>query len=562
MVIKHYISVFLLLLFFCACSKSSAEKGGGGDNPPEEPVSGNIRGKVLNTSGSPIEGVVVSDGLNCTKTNSRGEWGLTSDLAKTDYVFVSTPSLYSAPLENGTPVFWKFLSDLTPSGEQYLDVNFTLYKLSTPERFSIIIYADPQPRKTTAGYDNIGYHSLDCCNDMYKDMKEFVSGIPDRPVYGIGLGDIVHRDLSLLPQHKSGMASTGIRNYNVIGNHDHDVSKTTDDRDAARPFEAVLGPANYSLNLGDLHIVVLDNMIAPLVDGIISDDCNDGLTDDIWQWLQNDLAFVPSNRTIMVCAHSPMFRLIGGKDRTAKHSADYKRLLSSFEKVHAWAGHNHCSLNYVNTADPRIESHIVTRVTGDLWTNEYLGSNGTPRGYVFFDYSNGKYTWRFKPIFYQTGAFTGTYGGGGKKPDYVYREWDYDATGKAVMRNGGNALDGDYQMQVFAPGTYGDSYLYVNVFLWDELWDVPKFIMGSVPRKMTRVVAPSGGDPDCRYSCANREIKEFYKTNNSHLATASYGFTPSNTESMFRVFVDSEHGSGTVSVRDRFGNIYSSSVSW
>lgn len=556
-----------LLLVLAACSKESTSSEGGssgGGSGSDTPVSGNIQGKVVTTSGSPISGVVVSDGLHCTKTNSKGEWGLDADLSNTDYVFVSTPSDYSAPLVNGTPVFWKFLSDLTPGTDgKYEGVEFKLEKLSRPEKFTVILYADPQPRYKTAGYDNLAYHALDCCSDMYKDMKEYVSDITSGAVYGIGLGDIVHRELGLLSKHREGMASTGLRNYNVIGNHDHDVTKTTDDRDAARPYEAILGPANYSFNIGNLHVVVLDDMIAPLVSGKISDSCNTGLTDEIWTWFENDMSFVPKDRIIMLCAHSPMFRVLGGSERTAaRHYTDYKNLLSKYSKVFAWAGHTHSTLNYVNTAAPVIETHTLTRVTGELWTNEYLGANGTPRGYLVFDYDNGSYKWHFKPIFYQQGSFTGSNGGNNTKPSYTYRDWDY-SSGKAVMKSGGASLDEGYQMQVFTPGTYGDKYLYVNVFMWDELWDVPKFTIGGVPSKMSRVTKSNGGK-DLMYSYALREIREFYVANNTVLGGSGneYSFETGNLESLFRIYVAEEHGSGTVSVKDRFGNTYSSSITW
>lgn len=556
-----------LLLVLAACSKESTSSEGGssgGGSGSDTPVSGNIQGKVVTTSGSPISGVVVSDGLHCTKTNSRGEWGLDADLSNTDYVFVSTPSDYSAPLVNGTPVFWKFLSDLTPGTDgKYKGVEFKLEKLSRPEKFTVIIYADPQPRNKTAGYDNLAYHALDCCSDMYKDMKEYVSDITSGAVYGIGLGDIVHRELGLLSKHREGMASTGLRNYNVIGNHDHDITKTTDDRDAARPYEAILGPANYSFNIGNLHVAVLDDMIAPLVDGKISDTCNTGLTDEIWTWFENDMSFVPKDRIIMLCAHSPMFRVLGGSERTAaRHYTDYKNLLSRYSKVFAWAGHTHSTLNYVNTAAPVIETHTLTRVTGELWTNEYLGANGTPRGYLVFDYDNGRYKWHFKPIFYQQGSFTGSNGGNSTKPSYTYRDWNY-SSGKAVMKSGGASLDEGYQMQVFTPGTYGDKYLYVNVFMWDELWDVPKFTIDGAPSKMSRVTKSNGGK-DLMYSYALREIREFYVANNTVLGGSGNGYTfeTGNLESLFRIYVAEEHGSGTVSVKDRFGNTYSSSITW
>ena len=555
----------VILTVAVSCKKDP--DGNGGDKPEPSVITGNIQGTVVSSTGTPLEGVVVSDGLHCTKTNSKGEWGLEADLDNTDYVFVSTPSDHSAPLVDGTPVFWKSLKDLTPKDGKYLDVKFTLDKLSRADRFSILIYADPQPRSKGAGYDNMGYHALDCCADMYRDMKEYVSTLTGRPVYGIGLGDIVHRSPNLLTQHKAGFADAGVRNYNVIGNHDHDTETVfpanTPEKIAAGKFEAVLGPVNYSFNLGDLHIVVLDNMICPQeTNGKFSDNCKNGLRDDIWQWLQNDLQYVSKDKTLMVCAHSPMFRLTGGSNRTAQHSADYRDLLSKYKKVLHWAGHVHLSLNYVDVNNPVIESHSVTRVTGELWTNEYLGSNGTPRGYIVFDYDGGAYKWHFKPIYYQTGAFTGTYTthDKGKQPDYTWRDWDY-VNGKAIMRTTGKPLDESYQMQVFAPGSYpgsdGEKYLYANIFLWDELWEEPKLYINSVPKKMTRVV-----DKNYMYTPATREIREFYNTYNSYLAGDDYEFSSSNTESVFRVFVDAEHGSGTVKVKDRFGNTYSSDITW
>ena len=220
-------------------------------------------------------------------------------------------------------------------------------------------------------------------------------------------------------------------------------------------------------------------------------------------------------------------------------------------------------MNYVNKSDPTIESHSLTRVTGDLWTNEYLGSNGTPRGYTVFDYDGGSYKWYFKPIYYQTSAFSGSYGGPSAPPEYKWRDWDY-VGGRAYLRGTDPAkpLDDSYQMQVFAPGTYaaGTRYLYANIFLWDNLWELPKFTMNGKLYTMTHVT-----DRNYWYSLANKEIKEYYKANNTHLAADSYGFDPKNTETIFSAYLPEdavEHGSGKVTVKDRFGNTYSSDITW
>ena len=551
-------SSFLLVLTACGEKENtgtSGSGGSGGTTPKTYTISGTVKG----SDGNLLGGVVVSDGINCVKTDSKGKFYLDSDLASTDLVFVSTPSGYSAPVKDGHANFWKFLKDVPKGTDGKYVVDFTLNKIANPERYTVFIFADPQPRKKSANYDNIAYHSLDCCNDMYRDMKELAATMKDRPVYGIGLGDIVHRELSLLDAYKTGMTTTGITNYNVIGNHDHDVSKP-DDYTAGKAFEAKMGPLNYSFNLGGMHYLMLDNMISPDEStGIARDECATGFTADIWQFIQNDLAHVPTTTPLMVCAHSPMVRGQNGNMRSGPYLSDFRALLSKYPKAYVWAGHSHSTYNYVDKANPVIETHTLSRVTGALWTNEYLGANGTPRGYTVFEYDNGDISWKFKPIFYQSGAFTGTYGGGtGTPPDYVYRDWNY-VDGRAVMKSGSKPLDGSYQMQVFTPGTYPapyNEYLYVNVFLWDELWSAPRFTMDGDVYVMKRVT-------DTKYSMSDWSITSFYH----NYKNISGDFNPddhlNNVDSMFRVYLDGvEHGHGKVSVVDRFGNEHSMTVSW
>ena len=556
----RYFSIFLFALGLLA---AFGEKPVTPTPPgPVTPGSYTVSGAVLLDDGTPLAGVTVSDGYACTVTDDQGKYYLDSDFSQRDYVFVSTPSHASAPVVGGLPVFWKFYKDLEKGSDgRYSGVNFTLNKIARPDFFTIFIFADPQPRSRSAGYDKMAYHSLDCCNDMYRDMKELRATMTDRPVYGIGLGDIVHRELTLMPQYIKGMADAGVVTYNVIGNHDHDVSKP-DDRTACKTFESYVGPTNFSFNLGGIHFIVLDDMIAPDEStGKGRDECSTGLTDEIWQWLQNDLSYVPFNTTLMVCAHSPMFRLLGGGERSgALHYADYRNLFSKYAKVYAWAGHTHTTCNYVNLENPVIETHTLTRVTGPLWTNEYMGSNGTPRGYVVLDCEDGTVSWRFKPTFYQSGAWSATYPAKYDAPAYAWRDWDYGADGRAVMRGSSDKyLDGSYQMQLFPPGTYGDDYLYANIFLWDELWKKPVFHAGGVPAAMTRVT-----DKKVRYSFSDAEMRTYYREHNKNLsAESSFAQDSNNCESMFRVYVDPKGPkSGTVKVTDRFGNEYSSTITW
>lgn len=550
---KRYIYILAALLALASCVKPDDPGKNNGNGNGGVPKNWTITGTVSGDDGKALEGVVVSDGLHCYKTDSQGKYYLEADLSETEYVFVSTPAGYSAPVQSGHAIFWKFLKDCTKESNGKYDISFTLNKIANPERYTVLIFADPQPRKSDATLDKIAYHSLTCCEDMYRDMKEYVATVKGRPVYGIGLGDIVHQNLKLLADYKNGMATTGLSNYNIIGNHDQGHVMEQSDKDASKAFVEQMGPVNYSFNLGGMHYLMLDNMIAQGPgSGKYSDECATGLTDEIWQWVQNDLAFVPTTTPIMVCAHSPMMRTDSGKNREGLHLGDLRGLLSKYPKAYAWAGHTHTTLNYVDKSNPVIETHTVSRVTGALWTNEYLGSNGTPRGYIVFDYDNGDISWKFKPIYYQTSTYGGYKNSG--DPDYTWRDWDY-VDGRAILKSTGKPLDESYQMQLFPPGTYGDKYLYANIFLWDELWQAPRFTCNGEPSVMKRVT-----ETDFRYSYSDWFITDFYHKN-SQVASE---FVPdkNNCDSMFRVFVDSEHGTGTVSVKDRFGNTHTSSITW
>jgi len=524
-----------------------------------------ISGCVKGDDGKALEGVVVSDGHICTKTDSKGLYYLASDLSDVDFVFVSTPSGYAAPVADALPIFYKRFDSLTASADgRYENVNFTLNKIDNPSQFTMLIAADPQPRSSGATYDKIAYHSLTCCKDLYREMKETGAAISGRKVYGLMLGDICHNDISLYANYKTGMSTNGFPTYNVIGNHDHNLA-TVGDKESAKKFEEYFGPTNYSFNLGGIHFVVVDNMIItdkPRTSNS-SDDYADGLRDDIWEWMANDLREVDASCTIMLCSHSPIFKTLGEsqRSRSNKHYADLDALLAKRSgKVYAWAGHTHTMYHYVNLSDPKIESHTVSRSTGELWTNEYMAT-GVPRGFVVFNCDNGVVSWKFHPTRYQTGSHCMS-----THPSYTYRAWNYNSSGVAVMKNGGVALDEKYQMNVYAPGTYdsGDNTIYAVLFMWDNLWELPTLSYGgSSAVNMTRIKT------DSKYLFYDKETYDYhnwYKTNNSTLRNDDSYSTASkaNCYAVFKATITPKAGynSATISVKDRFGNTYSSVVSW
>lgn len=524
----------------------------------------NVTGRVVNQNGEGLGGVVVSDGLQSVRTMFDGSFYLNSNLSDAIFISVSTPSGYQPPRVDGLPRFYQRLSELTPSGGVYTCENFVLEAVANPEHYTVLFTADPQSRNTSGwyAYENSAYHSLDIAKDMYQELKEVALTMSDRAVYGICLGDLVHNTPSLLSTYAGYLNKLPFMTYNVIGNHDYMTSAADDDA-GAEPFEALFGPRNYSFNIGRQHYVVLDNLIMYVNNGTLS-AFQQGLDEKAWAWLQSDLALVDKNTTLMVCAHSPMFKLESGNERsnTAVHGPDYGALIDKFAQVHAWAGHTHTSFNYVYPSNHRhrnVNVHTLARSTGELWTNEYLAS-GTPRGFTVVDVNGDNITWTFHPNKYQRPAFIGIEKGyTTAEPTYSRRDWTYDANGIAKMKNGGATLDDNYQMHVYPAGSYGDDCVYANVFLWDTAWNVPVFTpTGGTPVAMTQVT------DETRHDLAMTEIRTHYKTYcNTFKQDPEYTASQVGAiTTLFRVAVPSGCKGGTVSVTDRFGRVWTQSVSW
>ena len=533
---RSHMFVFIVWMFWACVPETPASDS-------NAPVTRNItvRGFVCDAERQPLSGVVVSDSYTCVATDETGWFELDSVPQTAKFIHISIPSGYTVKTKNGLPIFYKRLSEEVMADGTYT-LKFILDKMQeSPDKYSVLMVADPQPRQSDRAFDNVAYHSLDCCKDLYRDMLETGNKIRrSHPCYAIVLGDIVHEDMSLFDNYiNEGTSKMGFPTFNVIGNHDHDTKSLTDE-EGAWAFEEKFGPTNYSFNLGKVHYVVVDNVIQTIKNGSLT-STTVGLRDDILAWIKSDLSFVDKSSTIMICMHSPMF--LKSKDSINRDALADE--LSKFAKVHEWAGHTHNMNNNCETDVPNLEAHCIVRATGELWTNEYL-SVGIPRGYVVVDVDGEAISWKFKPTIYQTGIPHST------TPYYIYRSWDY-VDGVAVMRSTGKQLDDSYQMNVYPRGAYGDDYVYANIFMWDQNWEMPVYVTSEEVKEMNHVT-----DSKLKYDIASREIYDFYKANswtfqnyNSYSWNTNYGNT------IFRVSPDkiSELG-GYVKVKDRFGNEY------
>ena len=533
----------------------------------------NVKGRVVDNAGNGLAGVVVSDGLQCVRTLSDGRFYMTSDMTSTKFVWVSTPSGYTATAVNGTPKFYKAKTEASVSGGIYDFGDYALAPVANSNRFTLLISADPQARAKGSQGDNNAYYSEWTSQDLFYELREVAAGISGHQVYGICLGDLVHEDMSLMGGYATTMSQQGYPTYNIIGNHDYDLSAASDDAGAA-PFESYFGPRNYSFNIGGIHFVMLDNifMVKSGSTLVMNPDAKYGLSDDVLAWLEADLSFVPTSSKLMVCSHSPMFRYIttGERSNTSVHGPEYGALINKYAEVHAWAGHTHVGFNF-NYPDGhrhrRIQVHTLARSAGELWTNEYV-ADGTPRGFTIVEVDNGEITWKFHPTKYQKSAF---HGGSGKEPAYTYRDWNYVSGSYAVpggstfvaqMKAGGGALTEDYQMHIYKPGLYEAGYAYVNIFLWDDKWGTPTFSLnGATPVEMTHIEYNEANS----YDYSSHELRDHYlnTVKNQYLRSLEdYSIRETGLWTIFKVPCNAATGTGTVSVTDRFGNVYTQSITW
>ena len=194
--------------------------------------------------------------------------------------------------------------------------------------------------------------------------------------------------------------------------------------------------------------------------------------------------------------------------------------------------------------------HTLSRVTGALWINEWICDDGTPRGYMVFDFDGEDVEWKFKPIAYQTGAPAG------ETPDYRYSDVTFNEEGVGYV--GGKRLGESYQLRAYPRGAYGDNYVYANVFMYDENWGQVKFTSSKGGTTVMTKVTESGK----KYDAAYKEIFDFYKSTNSTLAGNDGFAMGEDVPHLFRCYSAETSDSGTVTVTDRFGNEYSTTVSW
>lgn len=357
--------------------------------------------QIFDRGESPIDNILLSNGHDFTQTNANGEYSL--DVSDGDIVFVVKPADYNTYIDElNIPRFYyiykpegspelKF-GGIKPTGGIPESVNFPLYKTAKKDKIKFLAFGDPQP-----GSDkHLDFMRDDVISEVVGTDADFV----------IALGDIVSDNLSLYPRYNEIMKTIGVPIYNVPGNHDQDYDAKGDEN-ALDTFKETFGPANYSFNVGYLHIVVLDNIIYHGENK--PGNYDESFSEAQLEWLKKDLSYVSDNKRVILTMHGPIYNYNTEKFSVEK-TEEFLDVISVRENLLVLSGHYHTNENLWLTKEhgwtgtKPLHNIICGAICGSWWRGPIDDRglpvadqrDGAPNGHIIFNFDKIEYSYKFK----------------------------------------------------------------------------------------------------------------------------------------------------------------------
>ena len=173
----------------------------------------NVSGRVVDTAGRGVAGVVVNNGTRFTTTDGDGRWSLMTDTLTSKYISITTPADFCLPSTDGLASgFYVSVGEALAAGGH----DFVLERRKERvENFYYIAISDPQVRDESDMRRWLG--------ETMPDIRHTVDSLKRRrEVVGIALGDIVFDNMLLFDDYRQSVRNTGMTLYHCIGNHDFD----------------------------------------------------------------------------------------------------------------------------------------------------------------------------------------------------------------------------------------------------------------------------------------------------------------------------------------------------
>ena len=373
----------------------------------------NVSG-VITCGGVGVAGVAVSDGRQVVVTDENGHYSMTSD-KQCGYVFYTLPGGYEPVMADGfNPQFW---SSVESSDKAVLEVHdFELYRVDN-DRHIVLFGTDVHLARLNSDREQFQA-------EIIPFLADEMDRAGDVPVYSILLGDLTwdlywYQNAYNLSDFMDDMRQFGysMALWPVMGNHDNDPSTmpwVNTDWEATRLWRIALCPTYYSFNLGQVHYVVLDDIIylnqikhgEQYAEGVVGRRNYLPKVDaEQLAWLAQDLALVDPGTPLVVCMHIPAWGSTPtlGYKNTLYNTDELCALLSRFDNVHIMSGHTHVNNNTIPDEYPTITEHSIGASSGTLWqtgplTGIHVCQDGSPAGFLRWIANGDDVQWRFVPI--------------------------------------------------------------------------------------------------------------------------------------------------------------------
>lgn len=501
-------------------------------------------GRVVDLDGNPVSGVSVSDGVLVTVTDAQGQYYLRSE-RKNGYVFVSVPKGYRVPVKKSVPQFFRRYQHSKSTYELH---SFVLEKENNT-RNRIVIFTDTHLANRT---DDIKqFNKLFIPEFQEQIEKAKAEGVV---LYGLALGDLAwdqfwyDNDFDL-GDYVDLLAGLDMPIYSAPGNHDNDPNVVMDDFLAAAGFRDNIGPTTYSVNIGDVHYIMMDNTIFQNFDSNGVNDYDHGFTDDQLKWLEADLKTVPAGTTIVFGNH---IQVTGRPNATnaftytlpATYRTKIFEWLAPF-KVHFISGHTH--INYTNMISSSMMEHNIAGVCGTWWWTGYytsgkcsINGDGSPAGYKIFNIDGSDVKWAYKVA--------------GRDASYQFRA--YDLRNSQITRadycptSKTNVSDSFFSQYAngwdLTNNTTSTKKVLVNVFGYNKDWKV-EILENGTSLKVNQV---EGYDPlhTVHFNMA--------RMSSGTKGSTSMTFPTGKTAHLFEASTSSITSSVVIRVTDSFGTVY------
>jgi hypothetical protein len=498
----------------------------------------------ISCNNEPVAGVVVSDGHEVTVTDRNGIYYLPS-LKKTGFVFISTPGNYETSVKDSIPQFFRRLEAPVSIVERK---DFVLNRVDN-EKHVVLAVADWHLANRTA--DLAQFNT--CLADMNSLIDSYKAA--GMKVYGLTLGDMSwdtywYSNYFALPEYLTQMKRVHTVFFNTMGNHDNN-RYITDDRIAEQPYRDIIGPTWYSFNLGKIHYVVLDNIQYVNTGGaqgvIGSGNYNDMVTAEQIEWLKKDLATVQDkNAPLIVAMHIHLYNRPNVNNVATVHLDNGQELINcfaGFSNVHVLTGHLHT--NYKVNSSPTLMEHNTAALCATWWwtgntghAGNHICKDGSTGGYAVWEMDGKNAEWYYKSIGYPR--------------SYQFRTYDLN-TIRITAAQYAPSANATYAAKVpeYAGNYSGDNTaneVLINVWGYDKNWSI-EVKEGASILPVTRV---SEKDPlhIISYECQ--------RLNRNTDPTAD--FVSNNTSHLFKVTASGATSTLDVKVTDRFGNIYTETM--